>query len=215
MSHKSRLALTVLLILSTSPAFAQGEFVDRGQSCLALLPQLTFGPNSTGYGVNLGYCAEGYLDFGFVYSKNEDTDAKGYGPTMAAHLMKTRRGNGMFGASAYLSFQSLEFPTEDTITFKTTLILVEAALYYNFYISDWLTLQPSYTSTMAIDLETAWEQSATGRADRLDFYQNIGLAMELYRGKQYHPFLFAGLVIPNQTSENVYGSIGVGILAVF
>ena len=215
MLAKQILILAITATLLSVSASAQGEFIEREQSSFELAPLFTFGENANGYGFSLGYCANGYLGIGFAYAKNDDLNAQGYGPMLAGHLLKNEYGNGLFGASVYLTFERTKFKIDDTTSIHNTYIIGGAGVYYNYYMNDWLTIQPSFVTTVSVDLESSWEEGNQSFGDKLSFFQHLGLSFTLTRDETYHPFVTGGLTIPSESSESIYGDISIGLIAVF
>lgn len=203
MSTKHLVAVSILTIILTASAFAQGEFLQEGESGFGLAPEITFGDNAGGYGIAGGFSVMRKIDVGLGYAENTDLKISSYYPSITYHFRERRKKEDVSIAitGGYHSVSD-EGSTSQFLS-------LGLCGYSNRYLSRAAMLQPY----MAVQISF---NSDNEEADGTDIALGLGLAFAWSMTGPVRPFLSAGAVIPTNSSGDddakIVGVIGGGLV---
>jgi len=122
--NKSVWPLTILLIMvGFNTSFAQGDFLESGQSGFQVAGAYTTSDNEYGVSANIGYSIDGAFDLGFSIGRNAINDGTlsgyYYGPVLIFHANKQRDRRFPISISYIFQYAMSSYSKDDKAGYKT------------------------------------------------------------------------------------------------
>ncbi|MEW6413092.1 MAG: hypothetical protein AB1483_11595 [Candidatus Zixiibacteriota bacterium] len=210
MLTKCIIVLAVITLVLSSNAFAQGEFLRKGESCLGGGPITTFATSPTGTGLTAGISIIGSFDLAFSYI-GADESGDEYSAMIAIHS-KRQMGKHLTGFAVNVGYDVVKLE-ESSWSYSTRtyhFLIAGVTGYDNMYPHP--DIQVSIGGTFAF-----LYNSDNGVTDHFKSVEsNVSLSLTTIFGCRgnLRPYLMIGGTQGSLSGSDINGVAGLGLLAV-
>ncbi len=220
MSAKHLIAFTLLFLIFSSTAHAQGEFLRHSEFGVAVFPQMMISGDGLSYGGTASFCIRGIIDLGCGYSYSDDAELGMVSPMVTLHI--TGKGKKYApGAAVSVAFVSVKGDLPQYSLLKHDFTTIGFAGFVNCRVGKDVLVQPALAATISYNRDyDSWASDTTLSYSMLQSVSKQrhtatwggGITFCWGQRQSLRPFLGVGLTMSTDENVDPAASIGFGLL---